>query len=100
MNKKEILEKAQAESVDEGLENAQNKGRAWGVAAFTIVYIAITIFNTVTDKPNHLASMFFMAYLAAGSIPEYMFTKKKIYLATAIISALAAILNLINYIMG
>ena len=100
MNKKEILEKAQAESVDEGLENAQNKGRVWGVAAFMIVYIVITIFNIIKDKPNELASMFLMAYLAAESIPEYMFTKRKISLWTAIISALAAILNLINYIMG
>lgn len=100
MNKKEILEKAQAEAADEGFENAQNKGRAWGVAAFTIVYIAITIFNAVTGKPNSLAACFFMTYLAAESIPAYMFTKKKIYLFTAIISAIAAIISLLNYIMG
>lgn len=41
MDKKEILEKAQTESVDEGLENAQNKGRIWGVGAFILVYVAV-----------------------------------------------------------
>lgn len=29
VDKKEILEKAQKESDDEGLQNAKNKGRAW-----------------------------------------------------------------------
>ena len=100
MDKKEILEKAQAESVDEGLKNAQNKGRAWSVTVFVIVYFAITIFNNVKDRPNDLANMFFMAYLAAESIPEYIFTKKKIYIFTAIFGAIAAIISLIYYIVG
>lgn len=100
MDKKEILEKAQAEAVDEGLKDAQNKGRIWGVAAFTIVYIAITIFNSVKDRPNDLANTFFTAYLAAESIPEYLFTKKKIYLFIAIFGAVAAIISLITYIAG
>ena len=100
MDKKEILEKAQAESVDEGMNNAQNKGRLWGVTAFTIVYFAITIFNNVKGKPNDLANIFFMTYLAAESIPEYIFTKKKIYIFTATFGAIAAIISLIIYITG
>ena len=100
MDKKEILEKAQAESVDEGLKNAQNKGRMWGVAAFVIVYFAITIFNNISGRSNDLANMFFTAYLAAESIPEYIFTKKKIYIFTAIFGAVAAIISLIYYIAG
>ena len=47
MDKEEILEKAPAESIDEGLEHAQNRGRIWGVAAFMAVYIVITIFNMI-----------------------------------------------------
>lgn len=100
VDKKEILEKAQKESDDEGLQNARNKGRAWGVIAFTAVYVIITIFNFVKDNPNNIPSLFFMAYIAAESIPEFIFTKKKIFLFTSICAGIAAILNLIQYMTG
>ena len=100
MDKKEILEKAQTESVDEGLENAQNKGRLWGVGAFILVYVAVTIFNSIKNRSNDLPSTFMMAYIAAESIPEYIFTKKKIYIFTAVFGAIAAIISLISYITG
>mgnify|MGYP004539319231 FL=1 len=100
VDKKEILEKAQKESDDEGLQNARNKGRAWGVLAFTAVYVIITIFNFVKDNPNNIPSLFFMAYLAAESIPEFIFTKKKIFLFTSICAGISAILNLIYYMTG
>lgn len=100
VDKKEILEKAQKESDDEGLQNARNKGRAWGVLAFTAVYVIITIFNFVKDNPNNIPSLFFMAYIAAESIPEFIFTKKKIFLFTSICAGIAAILNLIQYMTG
>lgn len=100
VDKKEILEKAQKESDDEGLQNARNKGRAWGVLAFTVVYVIITIFNFVKDNPNNIPSLFFMAYIAAESIPEFIFTKKKIFLFTSICAGIAAILNLIQYMTG
>lgn len=100
VDKAKILEKAQKESDDEGLQNAGNKGRAWGVVAFTAVYVIITIFNFVKDNPNNIPSLFFMAYLAAESIPEFIFTKKKIFLFTSICAGIAAILNLIQYMTG
>lgn len=100
VDKKKILEKAQKESDDEGLQNARNKGRAWGVVAFTAVYVIITIFNFVKDNPNNIPSLFFMAYIAAESIPEFIFTKKKIFLFTSICAGIAAILNLIQYMTG
>ena len=100
VDKKEILEKAQKDSDDEGLQNARNKGRAWGVVAFMAVYVIVTIFNFVKDNPNDVPSIFFMAYLAAESIPEFIFTKKKIFLFTSICAGIAAILNLIQYMTG
>ena len=100
VDKKKILEKAQKESDDEGLQNARNKGRAWGVVAFTAVYVIITIFNFVKDNPNNIPSLFFMAYIAAESIPEFIFTKKKIFLFTSICAGIAAILNLVQYMTG
>lgn len=100
VDKKKILEKAQKESDDEGLQNARNKGRAWGVVAFTAVYVIVTIFNFVKDNPNNIPSLFFMAYIAAESIPEFIFTKKKIFLFTSICAGISAILNLIHYMTG
>ena len=100
MDKKEILEKAQTESVDEGLEHAKNKGNAWGVAAFLAVYVVVTVFNSIKDKPNDIPTIFFMAYLAAESIPEYIFTKKKIFLVTSVAAGIAAVLDLILYMTG
>lgn len=100
VDKAKILEKAQKESDDEGLQNARNKGRVWGVVAFTAVYVIITIFNYVKDNPNNIPSLFFMAYIAAESIPEFIFTKKKIFLFTSICAGIAAILNLIQYMTG
>lgn len=100
MNKKEILKKAQQDSEDEGLNNAMNLGRKWGVVAFLAVYIVITIFNFVKHKSNDIPTTFFMAYLACESIPQYVFTKKKIFLITAICAAVAAIETLIRYMIG
>lgn len=100
VDKKKILEKAQKESGDEVLQNAINKGRAWGVVAFTAVYVIITIFNYVKDNPNDVPSIFFMAYLAAETIPEFIFTKKKIFLFNSICAGIVAILNLIQYMTG
>lgn len=94
------MEKAQTESVDEGLENAQNKVRIWGVGTFILVYVAVTIFNSIKNRSNDLPSTFLMAYFAAESITEYMFTKKKIYIFTAVFGAIAAIISLISYITG
>ena len=100
MDKREILEKAQKESDDEGLQNARNKGRAWGVLAFTAVYVIITIFNYIKNNPNDVPSILFMAYLAAESIPEFIFTKKKIFLFTSVCAGISAIFNLIYYMTG
>lgn len=100
VDKEEILKRAQTESVDEGLENARSKSNAYGIMAFLIVYIVITIFNLIKHKSNDIPTIFFMAYLAAESIPEYIFTKKKIFLITSVASGIAAVLDLILYMTG
>ncbi len=100
MDKKEILQKAQKTNEDEGVENAKNKGRLFGVTAFFAVYVVITVLNAIKDKPNDIASLLFMTYIAAESIPQYTFTKKKIYIVTAILGVVAAMLIFIKYIVG
>lgn len=77
MDKKEILEKAQCENDDEGLKNARIKGQKWGVAAFSVVFVIVVVLNTIKDRSNDIPFMFYMAYLAAESVPEFIFTKKK-----------------------
>lgn len=100
MDKKEILDKARREDDDEGVKNAQNKGRLWGVSAFLLLYVIVSVFNMINNKSNDFATMFFTAYIAAESIPEYIFTKKKIYLFAAIILGIATVISLIKYLTG
>lgn len=100
MDKKEILEKAQIENDDEGLKNARIKGQKWGIAAFSAVFVIVVVLNTIKDRSNDIPFMFYMAYLAAESVPEFIFTKKKIYLFNAVCGGIAAMLILVTYIIG
>lgn len=100
MDKNDVLDKARHEGNDEGMKHAKNKGRAWGVAAFTAVYVIISIFNLITDKPNDIENLFYTAYISAESFPEFLFTKKKIFLFTAVFGAVVTVVGLINYMTG
>lgn len=43
MNKEEILQKSRAEKKDEGEIHARRTGTAWGFAAMTVMYLAVTL---------------------------------------------------------
>lgn len=71
MDKKELLERAKAENVDEGELHAQSQGRFAGFIAFLIVYIFISTFNKfVGAAPNYAVHAMFMAFIAAESYPK------------------------------
>lgn len=76
------------------------KGQKWGVAAFSAVFVIVVILNTIKDRSNDIPFMFYMAYLAAESVPEFIFTKKKLYLFNAVCGGIAAMLILVKYIIG
>ena len=45
MNKEEILARSRSEAVDEGLREAESRGRQLGITAFGIMELAIVVFN-------------------------------------------------------
>ena len=53
MNREEILAKSRAEKMDEGMQQAENRGRRIGVSAFCCVYVFIVIFNFVQGYPSY-----------------------------------------------
>lgn len=76
MNREEILARSRKENVDEGLRDAQNRGRRIGTAAFAGMVIA------------------------AQYYPLYQFTKKSGYLMSAILGATASLAFLAAYIIS
>lgn len=103
MNRQEILERAQREGrsgKDEGIKQAENRGR--GIALFMIglVYLFVLFVNLYYDKTeyNCVPSAFFCAIIAAEAYSRYCFTKKKASLALLVVAALAVVASLIQYV--
>lgn len=99
MNKEEILQKSRQEKYDEGLIQAENKGRKIGVFAFAGVLIFITLFNFFTGEPYYEALAMSWAFIAAQAYPKYKFTSNKSYLVTVIAGTIASISYLISHIL-
>lgn len=91
MNREEILEKSRNEKKDEGMIEAENKGRRIGITAFSAVFIFIILFNFINGQPSYAPMAMFWAFAAAEAYPKYKFTNKKDYLVTAIAGAVASI---------
>ena len=100
MNKKELLELAKAENVDEGELHAQSKGRFAGFIAFLVVYIFISTFNGfVGVATNYAVHAMFMAFIAAESYPKWKFTKEKKYLLLTIFGGGLTLLFLVKFVL-
>ena len=99
MDKKELLERAKAENVDEGELHAQSQGRFAGFIAFLIVYIFISTFNKfVGAAPNYAVHAMFMAFIAAESYPKWKFTKEKKYLFVTVLGGVLTLLLLVKFV--
>ena len=100
MDKKEILQRAQRETQDDGMAAAETRGRKYGFSAFCILCIAVLIFNDIYDRPNDLPMAVMMAYLAAESYPRFAFTRKKSDLVLAILTTIAAAAALAAFVVS
>ena len=69
MNREEILEKSRKEKQDEGMLNAENRGRKLGMVAFCIVFIAIMLINFCTGHSNPTAGNV-LGISCGGGLPE------------------------------
>lgn len=101
MQKDEILERSRNERKDEGMENAENRGRKIGFIIFVCLFIALTLFNIMRGefRTQHAISVLFWAFLSAEAYGKYRFAKNKAYLVTAIAGGIASLASLANYIM-
>lgn len=99
MNREEILAKSRKENNDEGLIEAENRGRKIGIAVFCSVLIFIIIFNLFNAQSNYVPMALFWAYIAAETYPKYKFTSKSGYLITVIAGAVASIAYLLCHVL-
>ncbi|MBT9777630.1 hypothetical protein GPL15_14090 [Clostridium sp. MCC353] len=100
MNKDEILAKSRAEKRDEGMEQAENKGRRIGISAFCGVFIFIVVFNLFHGQSSYVPQAMFWAFIAAESYPKYRFTNSKTYLVSTVAGTIASAASLASYIIG
>lgn len=91
MNREEILAKSRAEAVDEGMREAESKGRQLGITAFTVMLLIIVIFNWCTGQSNNVPLAMFWAFAAAEAYPKYKFTQDKSFLVSTFIAGFCAV---------
>ena len=100
MNKDEILARSRAEQNDEGMRDAEEKGRRIGIRAFALVEVIVLIFNFFTDQPIYVPAALFWAFTAAEAYPKYRFTGKRSFLAVTIMGGIASLLFLVCHILS
>jgi hypothetical protein len=100
MNKEDILAKSRNEKSDEGMQQAENKGRRIGVSAFCGIFIFIVIFNLFNGQQSFAPQAMFWAFVAAEAYPKYRFTKQKSYLVSTIAGSIASVAFLANFIVA
>lgn len=98
MDREEILAKSRKENRDEGLKNAENRGRKIGFTAFSCVFFFIVFFNLFCGKDNYVPIAMFWAFVSAEAYPKYKFTKDKSFLITTICGAMASFGALLCYV--
>jgi hypothetical protein len=98
MNKDEILKKSRELKEDEGTIYTDNKGRRYGVIAFSSIFIIITFFNLFTSQNNFVPYCMFFAYMSAEAYGKYRATKSKTFMTTTVLASFASFAFLICYI--
>lgn len=99
MNREEILAKSRNEAVDEGMREAESRGRQLGISAFGIMELIIVFFNWFNGVSNYVPFAMLWIFTGAEAYPKYKFTQKKSYLAAAILSCIVAVLFLVCHII-
>lgn len=99
MKKDDILAKSRNEGKDEGTVYAQNKGRGFGVAGFSLIFIFLAIFNFFNGISSHAVFSLFFGFIAMEAFGKYTVIKQKTFLVTAVAGGLAALGFLANYVL-
>ncbi len=100
MNREEILALSRAEKKDEGEEFALGKGRLYGEAALTFMYLALLVFNWIYDRDNSMLFGLYWMYLAFELIGRYRVKRQKLLLSGAVISIIASLCFTAGYVIS
>jgi hypothetical protein len=100
MEKDEILRKSRAQKEDEGVVFADNNGRRFGAIGFCSVFCILVLFNFLNGQNNFAPFAMFWAYGAAEAYGKYRVTKKKAYMTTTILAAVASLCFLACHILN
>ena len=99
MKKEEILARSRAEKKDEGTEYAMGKGRLYGIAAMTIIYLALLSFNWVYRQNSDTLFAMYWIYVGFELLGRYKVTKKPVLLFGAVMGILACAGFLTAYVI-
>lgn len=100
MNKEEILAKSRAERKDEGTEYILSRGRIFGVAGMTFMYLALIIFNFVFDKDNSCLFAVYWMFLGFEYMGRYRASQKRADLITSVIGIIAGVCFAAAYVIS
>lgn len=100
MNKEKVLAKARNEKMDEGLENAKNKGLNAGYKVFLAMIIVLISFNLYMGLNSYALMSLFWGFISAESYSKYEFSKDKGAKFTFICSSIASFGFLVTYIIS
>lgn len=81
MDKEEILAKSRQEKKDEGMTEAENRGRRIGVMAFSAIFIFIVLFNLFNGQPNYAPMAMFWASFQQRPILNTVLQNKRLILS-------------------
>ena len=100
MEKEEILAMSRKEMHDEGMLDAENRGRRFGIVAISLVLFIMMVINFIAGESNFGVLALYLSFLAADAYPRYRFTRSSGYLASTILCAVAALCCLTAYIVS
>ena len=101
MDKNEILEKSRKENQlhDEGVLNARNKGREWGVVGFLALCALVMLYNLIRGVDSSLPMVFFLGYLSCEALGQYGARREKIFLYSGLIGLVGTLASVASYVL-
>lgn len=100
MEKEEILAMSRAEKKDEGAEYVMDKGRRYGIAAMTMIYLALLVFNMIYHQNSYTLFAMYWIYLGFEFLGRYKVTKKSVLLCGSIASVVLGIVFVAVHIIS
>lgn len=100
MEKEEILAMSRAEKKDEGAEYVMDKGRRYGIAAMTMIYLALLVFNMIYHQNSYTLFAMYWIYVGFEFLGRYKVTKKSVLLCGSIASVVLGIVFVAVHIIS